>query len=389
MKRLIWLTLVVVTVLALLVIAPSLINQKGYVLIQAGTHVIETNLVSLGIIAVLAGVALVILKWAVKRLVRLLTGSRHWLGRRKTKKQQQLFEQGMQALMLNQPENAVSKLQDTVGTEFGGMNYLSLGLANIRLGQFESAETFLKLAQEYPETSEAALVLSAEAKMDQGQPAQAITLLQPSMEANKPSPILIKTFAKALAEDGQWTTLERSLGRWKKPLGEDYSRWAGKIAQGKLSEVASRHGANQLKQTWADMPRKQRNDDAYIFAYVEQLLAQGMHSDAQAFLLDSQKKGPNPLLLPLFKRLELADPSPSFKRIEQWIKADSDNEKLYSTLGHLAYHCADPVLAQKALSKAITLKPSQEDMLLLAQISEDNNDANQALSLYKQSADYV
>ena len=80
MKRLIWLTLVVVTVLALLVIAPSLINQKGYVLIQAGTHGIETNLVSLGIIAVLSGVALVILKWAVKRLVRLLTGSRHWLG---------------------------------------------------------------------------------------------------------------------------------------------------------------------------------------------------------------------------------------------------------------------------------------------------------------------
>ena len=389
MRRLIWLTLIVVACLALLVIAPSLVDQKGYVLIQAGSHVIQTNLISLTIMIFGAVAAYLLLAMLVKRLLRLFSGSRHWFGTRKTKRLQKRYEHGLQALMLGQPKQAVMALEDTVGAEFGGLNYLALAQAHLALEQHDSANKYLALAKEYDDAAETAVILGANAELKLGQADKAVALLKPSMDTAKPSANIVKTYARALAEDGQWTELAQSLASWKKQLGDDYANWAKGIARGKLSEVASRHGANQLKQTWAELPRKQRNDEVYIFAYIEQLLAQGMHADGQRILLDSQKKGPNAVLLPLFKQLELADPSPSFRQLEQWIKADSENAELYSTLGHLAYHCADPVLAQKALSKAIALKPTQADMLLLAQLSEDNNDASQALTLYKQSAEFV
>ena len=152
-----------------------------------------------------------------------------------------------------------------------------------------------------------------------------------------------------------------------------------------MAEVASKQGAIQLKTFWESLPRKQRNDVGYQAAYAEQLLAQGMHQEAQSVLLGWQKRGPQAAFLPLLKQLALPNPAPTIQALEKWIKADEENAELYRILGQVAYRANDLALANKALQKAMKLQPTQEGLLLLAEINEKTRDHESALAYYKQS----
>ncbi|MEC7469131.1 MAG: tetratricopeptide repeat protein, partial [Pseudomonadota bacterium] len=89
--------------------------------------------------------------------------------------------------------------------------------------------------------------------------------------------------------------------------------------------------------------------------------------------------------LPLLKQLALPNPAPTIQALEKWIKADEENAELYRILGQVAYRANDLALANKALQKAMKLQPTQEGLLLLAEINEKTRDHESALAYYKQS----
>ena len=133
------------------------------------------------------------------------------------------------------------------------------------------------------------------------------------------------------------------------------------------------------------MPRKLRHDDAYRAAYLQQLLEQGMHHDAEACLVEWQKKGPNPILLPYMAELSIPNPAAAIRLLEDWIKKDDTNPQLFSVLGHLAMNAGDDILAEKVLLKAVKLRENPRDFEALATISEHRHDDSGALAMYKRS----
>ena len=152
-----------------------------------------------------------------------------------------------------------------------------------------------------------------------------------------------------------------------------------------FAEIASKEGAGQLKQNWKSLPRNTRQDPAQQAAYIQQLIDQGMHGDAELALVEYQKSAPHPLLIPMFKLLKLPNPTPAIKTLENWLKQDGLNVELLSALGHIAFNANDKLLAEKALAKAIKLGNRQEDLVLMANIKESQDFPQQALQLYKQS----
>ena len=196
---------------------------------------------------------------------------------------------------------------------------------------------------------------------------------------------VVQLKAQILAKLGKWQVLQENLSGWRKALPKaDYTAWSQRIAKGKFAEIASKQGAVELKSYWETLPRKLRHDDAYRAAYIQQLLDQGMHADAQNLLVEWQKRGPNSALFPLFTQLNIPDASPSLRLLESWIKQDEENVSLYSTLGQVAFNSGDDVLAEKALLKATKMKSRKEDLLLLSAISERQQDTATALQLYKE-----
>lgn len=385
MKKLIFKLLFIVVVLIALIAAPAMVDNKGYVLISMGNLVVETSVVALGIMLLGAIVIWMLASMLFGRVIRFTRFSGSWFGGRAERKKQRAFYRSIQALAEGEWDAATKAAEIAEQGEFEGVNYLVSAQAAVARGRQDTATRKLNEAAEYPSSALAARVTLARMALAAHQPKEALTELDKLDDKQKATRPAITLRVQALAESNQWATLESELDGYKKVLGEQYTVWSKQIAKGRLAEVASKQGAIQLKTFWESLPRKQRNDVGYQAAYAEQLLAQGMHQEAQSVLLGWQKRGPQAAFLPLLKQLALPNPAPTIQALEKWIKADEENAELYRILGQVAYRANDLALANKALQKAMKLQPTQEGLLLLAEINEKARDHESALAYYKQS----
>jgi HemY protein len=368
-----------------LIAGPNLVGEKGYVLIALKNTTIEMSVISLGIMVFIAVIGFLVLEWAIKRIVGAITGSRHWLGGWGERRRQRYFTTGMQALAEGDLTVAQKFLGKTANANFDGLNLLALADVEAKQGNTVKALGYWQQASLIKGSELAAKLNMARFEIGQNNGVEALAIIESLSLQQKQKPNVIEIWAGALAAAGEWHTLRERLERgWKKPLRERYAHWAELASQADFAAIANTSGANELMQEWQKLPRGYKKDIAHQKAYIEQLIEQGMHQEAEKALVTAQKSGPHDTLLPLFKSLQLPKPIASIKLIEKWIKKDTQNAVLYSTLAHVAFHSGDEVLAEKALHQALELDKRQQDILLLAEIKAQQANSDEALALYKQ-----
>ena len=385
MKWLVIALAVVAAFVVAMIVGPMVLGDKGYVLISLGNTAIEMTVISFGILLIGALIGWYVLSRTVLWALSLVTGSHKWFGALGERKRKNAFYEGLHAMAAGDFELAQKSLSKTTSGNFEGVNYLASAQIALTRSNVEKARYFLQQATEYPKAKVAATVMAARIDDSEGKDQQALEKLNDLDAPEAENPAVIRLKAHLLAKLGKWQALQENLPTWRKSLSkEDYTRWSQRIAKGKFAEIASKQGAVELKTYWDSLPRKLRHDDAYRAAYVQQLLEQGMHADAQHLLVEWQKRGPNSTLFPLFTQLNIPDSTPTLRLLENWIKHDEDNVELYSVLGQVAFNSGDDVLAEKALLKAKKMKARKNDLLLLSAISERNQDNATALKLYKE-----
>ena len=378
----------VILLLAFLIIGliagPNLIGEKGYVLIALKNTTIEMSVISLGIMLFFAVVGFLIIEWAIKRMVAVVTGSKHWLGSWGERRRQRQFNVGMHALAEGDLLVARKALTKVSSADFEGLNLLAAADVEAKLGNETQAIGYWQQASEIPGSRLAAKLNMARHEISQGRGAEALSIIETLNAKQKQKPNVIEVWAGALAASEQWHELHSKLDGWKKALGDRYEHWLGLAAQADFAEIAQKDGANELMSEWQKLSRGQKKNISEQKAFIEQLLRQDMHAEAQKHLIAAQKSGPHTDLLPLFKQLVLDNPLPSIKVLEKWLKKDRENVLLYSTLAHVAFHSGDVILAEKAVNSALERGQQQEDILLLAEIKAGQENPEEALALYKQ-----
>lgn len=384
-------TLLIILLFALtsaggLYLGPHIAANKGYVLIAWENYTIEMTAISAAFMVIGVWVSLWIAKKLIKLIVRTLMGSTHWFSGMTHRRLQNAFRSGLLALNEGDLALAQAKLKKAKGANFSGLNYLALAQVEHQLGNEDKAIEAWQHARSNEESAVAASVQLARHYLAQNNADDAILVLTQLSTANQRNPQVIEQYAQALAQKKQWSTLSSKLNKeWKKHLSKSaLEKWKEHEAHGVYAEVASKEGAYQLKEMWEKQARKVRLDPAHQAAYIKQLIAQSMHQDAETALVSFQKKSAVTNLLPLFKTLRLPNPTASLKLVESWLKKDSENSELLSILGHLAYQARDFELAEKVLLKAMSLRDSRDDTLLLAKVKENQHDSKGALQLYKQ-----
>ena len=377
--------LLLVFLVAGLMIGPNLVGEKGYVLIALKHTTIEMSVISLGIMVFIAVIGFLVLEWAVKRIIGAISGSHHWLGSWGERRRQRFYTSGMQALAEGDLNQAQKWLSKTTKADFDGINLLALADVEAKQGHQVKAMQYWEQAAAIKGSELAAKLNMARFEISQNNGKQALSIIDSLSIQQKQKPNVIETWASALAAAGEWHALrERLESGWKKPLGQRYPYWAELASRADFAEIANRDGANELMQEWQKLPRGYKKEIPHQKAYIEQLIAQGMHQEAEKALVTAQKSGPEITLLPLFKLLQLPKPTAAIKLLEKWIKKDNQNAVLYSTLAHVAFHSGNAILAEKALNQALELDNHQEDILLLAEIKAQQANSDEALALYKQ-----
>jgi HemY protein len=386
MMKILLIILIIVLFISGLTLGPALVNYEGYFLIVLESMTLQLSI--FGLIATL--VVLFLTSWLVllliKKIISILTGSQDWLFGFSSRRKRKAFRQGLISLAESNYSEAKKMLDKIVDEDdFDGINILALADAEAQLGNKQRARELWAFAAENKHTQVAAnLCIIRDLMMDE-ESEQALTYLEALPEKSQNEISIIKLWAHALDQTHQYATLKAKLPKWKKPLGDEYDLWVLKASRGAFAEIASKDGANKLKETWKELPRSVRKEPGQIAAYAQQLIDQAMFEEAQNILVSNQKRGPVPLLYSMYRQLKNLQTNAAIKQLEGWLKRDHENVELLSTLGHLAFNLDDYLLAEKALAKAIKLGNDRRDVLLLAQIKEAQKDNVLALELYKRS----
>lgn len=386
MRRLLLISLLVVVIFGGLLLGPALVEYDGYLLVVMENGTLQMSI--FGVILSLLIVAAIgwIFIWLIKKIIGVMSGSQQWFGSWSSRKRQKAFTQGLISLAEGDAQAAQKWLQKIENEDFDGINLLAAAEVELQLKNTERAREYWQKAGMYSQSEVAATLCLARDRLSQADPKAALSLIHQLSDSQRKKPSVIKVWAESLAQAGRWQELKTSLAGWKKALGPDlFSHWVQQSSQGEFAEIASKEGAIQLKERWRSLPRATRRDPAQQAAYIQQLILQGMHQDAEDLLIENQKSHPVPALMPLFRQLTLPNPARSIKVLEKWLKHDENNAELYSILGELAYNAKDLVLAEKALNKATTMRSNNGDVRLLAKIKESLHQDQQALSLYKKS----
>jgi HemY protein len=385
MSQLIRVFLVLIILLIAVVVAAMIFDDSGYVMVEFNGWVVEMNVWSLSLSLIAIFVGLMLINLIVKSSLAAALGSKNWLGNWGNRKKQNAFTAGLIALAETNYLVARENFNKITNQDFDGINLLAAAETEVQLGQPEQAKSYWHMATTYKKSALAANLFLIRDALQGSQSDEAMVLIHNLNEQQQTQSAVLKLWAQALGQLGKWQELQDKLKVWKKALGNDYEPLMQQASKGHFAEVASKEGAGQLKQNWQALPRATRKEPAQQAAYIQQLIEQGMHTDAGEALVEYQKSVPHPLLIPLFKQIKLPNPAMAIKKLEGWLKQDDLNVDLLSALGHIAFNSSDKVLAEKALSKAIKLGARQEDLMLMATIKESQNNHIQALQLYKQS----
>ena len=158
MIRLLMLLLLFFALLVAMIAGPSLIGEKGYVLIAMGNVTIELSVVSLLFIVILAVIGFLVMEWGVKRVIRLLGGSRVWFGGLSERRTRVAYFKGITAYFEGDLERSNKWLSKAKDGDFNGVNLLAAGQVAAELGDDERAEILWMQAAEDTEADYAAKV---------------------------------------------------------------------------------------------------------------------------------------------------------------------------------------------------------------------------------------
>lgn len=360
----------------------TLMGIDGRVVIALPSTVIEMSLISCAIIIFFAVIIFWLLEWAVKKIYRSIAGSKNWLGSFSRRQQRKAFYQSINAMLLNEPNTALANIRKTLGGDFYGTNALIAAELEMQAGNYDQAQAYLITATDNPEAEAIAILKQAEITLIQGDPQEAMNLLSAIEGKARQTKSFVVLKLKILAALQDWPQIKTLATNHKKLLGDDYITWVGECMHSEFAAIASKHGANALKQHWQSLSRQAKKDEANQVAYIQLLIDQGLHADVEPELVKFASKNAHSAYWPLFKQLQLANPAASMRFIESEIKAQPTNPTLFSVLGHLAFNSGDMPLCIKAMRKALELKHSKEDMKLLALALERSNDVAAANALY-------
>ncbi len=379
MKAFIYALIIFLAAVAVMMFAPDWMGHRGYILIAMGDLRLEMTVIGAAIMLFAA----VFLLLAITRLLRAIMGL--FTGRLQ-KQQAQAFFSGVYALAEGRLEQAQALLAKAKDARFGGLPSLLGAEVAKQRGDKALRQTLLQKAAVIKDANISAIHQQLTDATREGDSARANALLQNLSPETAKHPTALKLQLQLLAASGRWSEMQSLLLRHKKRLGDHYEALAQQAAVGLMSEVASKEGAHALKQYWQELPRKLQQQLPYRIAYLQQLLAQGMHQDAEHCLISWQIKGPEPALYPWFAKLSLSRPHASMQLLESWIKRQPNEVEFYSLLGQLAAQAGDHPLATNALRKALSIVPRKQDLLLLAQLQEQQRDLPGALASLRQAS---
>jgi HemY protein len=341
MKR-VFLACLLALVAAVFLVA-AIETDPGYMLLTYNGYSIETS--------VWIALALIIVLWLViglalslcKKLLRQGGVARRWLSGKGLQRSQQQTTAGLIAYTEgNWARSRRLLLRAADKSETPLLNYLVAAKASNALGEEEKTKQLLKNAEQSTQGSEVAVGLTqAELQIQNGKLEQALaTLMRIRRNANKHPQILslLKTVYVGL---GDWDSLLELLPQLKKHQRVDERELAALQQQACTQLIINaaavkKDPAQQLQNSWLDLPKVARSNSELVAVYAEQLMKVGAEGAAAKVLSNQLSRHWHSDLVDLYGQVQAEDVSKQLLMAENWLKERNNDARLLLCLGRLS-----------------------------------------------------
>lgn len=395
MKRAYGIVFVVIVVAALVGLAIS--RHAGYVLIAYDSFRYESSLwAALGLL-----VALVVLVWLIRGLVRLLTTSggvvNPWSRRNRSRRVQVAIEQGQMDLAEGRWASAQRHLHRAAEAERQPLlYYLGAARAANEQGRYEESDNLLERALERQPHAELAIALNhAQLQLDRGDSEGALTTLQAMQERHPHNPQVLRQLQRLYRQRGEWSELIRLMPELRKDKvlpaqelaelekrawGENLSLAAYRGVEGESAPA----GLPALEKAWQQLTSAQRQEPALILAYAEQLRRHGADVQAEEVLRAAMKRDYNAHLARLYGLVRGSDPGKQLQTAEGWLKNHPDDPGLLLTLGRLCLQSSLWGKARDYLEASLRLQRNPEACAELARLLGQLGETDRSNQLFQE-----
>jgi HemY protein len=304
-------------------------TDPGYVLVQRGRTAVETSLV----FAVLVLVALWLLAWvavwALRWPLRAMLARARRRGRRS-------YARGMLALAEGRPQRAENLLLASSRLRSLRVPALLGALAAVR--QRGDAARHGELLQQLADSIEgdvAAIVLRAQAELEDGRAGAAIELLTPLDHAQRLPPAGVRTLVAALAARGRARESLGLLSRLRKsqslaPVAID--AFESDVLAQALDQATD---AVNLRALWAELGRNQRKPALVACAFARRATQLGLGDDVADEVESVLKAQWSDRVVEAWSRLPTADRARRIRTAEGWLRDHPSSGGLLLALGRL------------------------------------------------------
>ncbi|MBU2897567.1 heme biosynthesis protein HemY [Vibrio hepatarius] len=352
-------------------------GQQGYVLISIAGKTIEMSVTTL-IILVLAGIATLFgLEFLIKKTLYTSFATWNYFSVRKIRRARRFTNEGIIKLLEGDFTSAEKKVIRWANHhDMPLLCYLVASEAAHGMGDDQKQEQYLKLASEQENSQLAVALTCAKQQVAEKKFSAAFETLC-ELKSNQPNNRVALTLLKTIhIELNMWQPLLDSLSDLEKSniISKEERTLLTRQAQcGLLEQISQQQGSDSVTSYWNNLPRKLKNDTHLVEFFAKQLISRKSDSTAFTLVKEHLKKYPNNSLYTLLPDMNLSDPHPIMKFLDDVLKKDADNASAHSALAQFHLRKGNWSKAQQHLEKALSIRSSLSDYAYLADALEKQN----------------
>ena len=363
-------------------------EDAGYVLVNVGGYVVETNaivlVVGVVLLFLLAGLAFRTIRGTVQAPRKVSQA----LARRKRDKARESFLDGIGKLYEARLQEAeVDLVRRAAHHDHAYLNYLAAAEAADGVAAADRRDHYLQLAIDANPGHEVPVLLKqADLQLAGGRHAEALATLTRLEELEPHHPGVQRRLVSVYEATHEWEALRELLQKVEGSTVLPAPRWDALMLQCQLQmlEAAGKHHAlDSLKAAWSSVPKAFRSRAELVRAYARQLAAAGADSEAIAMVDAALKTGWDADLVLLYGDLRAADPVSQLAKVEQWIKRYEEKPELLFVAGRLCLRNRLWGRARSYLESSLDKRSSPDTYFALARLNEETQEPGKAMEFYR------
>lgn len=394
MKRFI----VIITLFFLAIaVSPTLIGEKGYILIAMGDVTIESTVVTAAMMLLALFIVILLTLKVLNGGLRISLGAWHSLVFAKQRKGLRNFNKGVTSYILTDYKQAEELLvKSAEPSKLANIAYLLAASSADKQGLVSNTKHYLNQIK-----------TSGKDISANGLDSVVITIqLMISHKSYDQARKLIDEHHKHIGHDDRLLGLDITLSliekryayvinqlvkaRKSKTISStDINSWETSAFLAQFTDKIENQSVNALHEYWQNLPRKVKQRECIVLAYCHVLAGHQISEPLTKILLPVIKKGTNKGFLIKMRTLPLTKTEPLIQAVQKHLHHDHQNPQWLSCLAHLAAHGEQWSMAEKAFNTLVHIDGAQydkEDLLTFANVLIHQNENIKAIDVLQKAS---